>query len=119
MSEKYALYVGDTINTVSLWVRKDGNEYPIYANTRGTHEWYTFDPTDYKNSEPHSLSEELVAWLADYYRRIYGAGEVKGNSELPEPEWYEVELLGAIATPGITPEQEDLLEWAYNEVESE
>ena len=110
---KYALYIGDNIQTVSLWVRDGDNEYPIYANTRGVCEWFSFDREDYENCEPHQLSDELITWLAEYHRRIKAVGPTTDNSELPELEWYEQELLNAIATPKVTPEQFDLMEWAY------
>ena len=110
---KYALYIGNNINTVSLWVREGDKEYPIYANTRGIHEWYTFNREDYENTEPHQLSDELIAWLAEYHRRIHSVDETKENRELPDLEWYEDELLNAIGNPGVTQEVFDLMEWAY------
>lgn len=113
MTDKYALYVGDTINTVSLWVRRDGNEYPIYANTRGQTEWYTFDVDDYENCEQTSLSQAFIDYLA-FLKYQHDTGGTDPSAFPPEadPEWYEIEIWNAIGQPGFTKEQYELLEWA-------
>jgi len=124
--EKYALYRGDKINTVSLWVRKDGREYPIYANTRGQCEWYSFDPDVSENTSASALSETFKEWLAHFYRVRHGLIDTEGMFPADayeqaepetEPEWFETEILNHIDNSGMTPEQEALLEWAYGEVE--
>lgn len=125
---KYDIYVGDNINTVSLWVRRDGKEYPIYANTRGQTEWYSHDADVYENTDTVGLSDAFIEWLAHLHKVREGlyeregmflAKDVEQHEPDADPEWYEVEILNAINNPGMTPEQEELLEWAYNEVESE
>ena len=130
MSEKYAIYTGTELTTVSLWVREGDNEYPIYANTRGRSEWYSHDRDVYENTEPSALSETCKAWLAHFHRVTEGKIEDGGDSmfwadtvEADRPDeqpdaWYEVELINAINQPGMTPEQEDLLAWAYSEVDA-
>ena len=127
MNEKYAIYTGDNITTVSLWVRKEGDEYPIYANTRGQCEWYSFDTDVSENTTATSLSEPMIEWLAHLHRARNGLYELEMSTMLPasrraeiaehepdeDPEWYEVEILNHIDKPGMTPEQEELLEWAH------
>ncbi|QAS68882.1 hypothetical protein HFTV1-gp49 [Haloferax tailed virus 1] len=116
MSEpKYAMYVGDYETTVSVWLRKNGEEYPIYANTRGQCEWYTHNVSDCENTTEQALSDGLKAWLAEFHRRINSVDDVTPNHAMPDVEWYEVEFLNAIGEPEITDEVMDLLEWAYNE----
>jgi len=126
MSEKYAIYLGDRINNISLWVREDGKEYPIFANTRGQGEWYSLNPDVYENTEPHSLSAEMKEWLAHIHRvengliehdGMFAAKAIEADAPDADPEWYETEIVNQIGEPGFTPEQEDLLEWAYKEVE--
>lgn len=128
MNDKYAIYVGDNIKTVSLWVRQEENEYPIYANTRGQCAWYSFRRDVYENAHPTELSETCKEWLAHFHRIKSGLIEnresmflrdvVEADRPDNDPEaWYETEILNAIGEPGYTPEQEDLLEWAYNEVQ--
>ena len=114
---EYVLYTGDKINTVSLWRREGDTEHPIYANTRGKCEWYSFDADTYENTEPNALSDELVEWLAEYHRRITGQGDMQSNLDMEDPKWYEAEILNAIGDPQIPPEQFELMEWAYNEVQ--
>jgi len=125
---KYDIYVGDNINTVSLWVRRDGKEYPIYANTRGQCEWYSHDADVYENTDTVGLSDAFVEWLAHYHKVLNGlyesdsmflADRIEENEPETEPEWYEVEILNVINDPGMTPEQEELLAWAYEQVEGE
>ena len=120
MSEKYAIYTGDTVRTVSLWVRRDGKEYPIYANTRGKSEWYTHDTEEYENTTPTELSDEFVEWLAHLHRvrtGLVGAIEARETEPDADPEWYEVEILNAINQPGMTDEQAELLSWACEQVD--
>lgn len=117
MTEKYALYRGETVNTISLWVRRDGKEYPIYSNTRGQTVWFDFEQDVYENTDPHALSDALVEWLAELHRRITGEGEMTPNLKMPEREWYETELLNAIGNPSVTEEQSKLMEWAYEKVD--
>jgi hypothetical protein len=124
--ERYQLYTGNNIQTVSLWVRRDGKEYPIYANTRGQCEWYSHRPDVYENTNPHSLSDTFVEWLAHFYKVKEGLidrdgmflADAAAHAE-PEqdPKWYETEILNHIDQPGMTPEQEELLEWAYQQVQ--
>lgn len=123
---KYAIYTGNTINTVSVWVRRGEKEYPIYANTRGRCEWYTFDTSEYENTEPTELSSEMLEWLAHFHRVREGLIDTHGlpakaiEDDKPDvdPEWYEVEILNSIGDPEFTAEQVELLEWAYNQVEA-
>lgn len=110
---KYAMYVGEYHTTVSVWIRKNGEEYPIYANTRGNCEWYTHNVSDCENATEQELSEGLKAWLAEYHRRIHGVDDVTPNRAMPALEWYEVEFMNAIGDPELTDEVADLLEWAY------
>jgi len=119
MSEKYAMFVGDAIKTVSVFVRDDGREYPIYANTRGQTEWYTHEIGEYENVTETLLSDELKTWLAEFHARITGEGDTHPNRELPEVEWYETEFLNAIGKPVVVPEVFELMEWAYEEVRGE
>jgi len=123
----YAIYVGDAINTVSLWKRDGEKEYPIYANTRGQCEWYSTNPDVYENTETAELSDKFVEWLAHFHRvkeglvdvdSMYYAKAVEEDRPEEEPRWFETEILNAIGNPGYTPEQEELLEWAHNEVEA-
>jgi len=116
MSEKYAMFVGEAVKTVSVFKRKNGREYPIYANTRGQTEWYTHEIGEHENVTESTLSGELKAWLAEYHARITGEGETHPNRELPEVEWYEREFLNAIGNPCVIPEVFELMEWAFNEV---
>jgi len=123
--EKYQIYTGENISTVSLWVRRDGKEYPIYANTRGQCEWYSHSTTVYENTAPTQLSETFVEWLAHLYRvqndlydreGMFLAQTYEQHEPEETPEWYETEILNHINQPGMTPEQEELLEWAYEQV---
>lgn len=127
-NEPYALYVGDFHKTISLWKREDGKEYPIFANTRGQPEWYSISTDVYENTTPTNLSDEFVEWLAHFYRARNGlldsdsmflADMVEEDQPDEDPKWYEIEILNEIGKPDYTPEQEDLLEWAYNEVEND
>ena len=113
----YHLYLGDAVQTVSLWRREGNTEHPIYANTRGQCEWFTFNAGDCENTTPHALSDALVEWLAEMHRRIECVGDMTPNRELPELEWYETEVINAIANPAVTEEQFELMEWAYEEVQ--
>lgn len=122
----YVIYTGDHVTTVSLWKREDGREYPIYANTRGQCEWYSTDPKVFENTSAEPLSETFIEWLAHYYRvqhglldgeSMYPQERVQADQPDAEPVWYETEILNAIGEPGLTPEQEELLEWAYVEVD--
>jgi len=115
MSE-YVLYLGDLVQTVSLWKRDGDTEHPIYANTRGQCEWFRFDADTYENTSPNALSESLKEWLAELHIRLTSVEDGTPNRELPDLEWYEHELINAIGDPAVTPEQAELLEWAYNEV---
>jgi len=129
MSDKYALYIGDNIQTVSLWVRQNGKEYPIYANTRGQCEWYGFSTDEYENVHTETLSERAIEWLAHIHRvqnglldtdseSMYLAGRVKADRPEADPEaWYERELLNHIGEPSLTEEQAKLCEWGYNQVQ--
>jgi hypothetical protein len=130
MTDKYAIYTGNNITTVSLWIRRDGNEYPIYANTRGQTEWYSHDTDVYENTQSERLSNIMVEWLAHIYRARNGLydldtdsmflaerqSEIEEHAPDKKPVWYEVEILNAIDNPGMTPEQEELLKWAHNKV---
>lgn len=115
MSEKYTMFVGDAIKNVSVFVRKRDREYPIYANTRGECEWYTFTIDDYENVQQVGISLALKHWLAEFHARITGEGDTHRNSELPDLEWYETEFLNAIGEPVVTDEQFEMMEWAFNE----
>lgn len=126
MGDKYVIYLGDKVKHVSLWVREEDNEYPIYANTRGLSTWFSKDTDSYENTEPTSLSGEMVEWLAHYHRVEEGLIEHEGMFLAPsveedrpdvEPEWYETEILNHISRPSYTAEQRELMEWAYNRVE--
>jgi len=119
MSEKYTMFVGDAIKTVSVFVRRDGREYPFYANTRGQCEWYTFSVDEYENVQQVGVSDELKAWLAEYHARITSEGETHHGEELPKIEWHEKEFLNSIGKPEVTPEQFEMMEWAFNEVRSD
>jgi hypothetical protein len=124
---QYVIYTGDTVTTVSLWKREGGKEYPIYANTRGQCEWYSFDPNHYENTSVETLSETCKEWLAHFYRvqqgllndeSMFPAERVEADQPDAEPAvWYEVELLNAFDDRGLTPEQTDLLEWAHRVVD--
>jgi len=125
MSE-YALYVGDTVQTVSLWVRRGDKEYPIYANTRGQCEWNDFDTDTYENVSQDELSDGLIAWLAHIHavnngllesesESMFYAERAKDAEPDVELEWYEIELINSIGNPSLTPEQEKLLAWAYEQ----
>jgi len=123
---RYVIYTGDAITTVSLWRREGDREYPIYANTRGQCEWYSTDPECYENTTAEPLSETLKEWLAHYYRvqqgllndeSMFAAERVEADQPDTEPVWYETEILNAFGECELTPEQNDLLEWAYREVE--
>jgi len=114
MSEsKYVIYVGETVNTTSLWVRRGGQEYPIYANTCGKSEWYSFDTNEYENTEATELSEAFIDYLA-WLKAEQDSMFLASSLEWPEadPEWYEVEILNSISDPSMTTEQHNLLEWA-------
>lgn len=119
MSEKYQLYLGDKVKTVSLWVREGDNEYPIYANTRGQCSWYTHSVDEYENTSPNSLSNEFIEWLAELHCRITGVGETTVNRQLPDLDWYEVEIINSVGNPVLTEEQSELLAWAYEQEQSE
>jgi len=123
---QYVIYTGDTITTVSLWRREDGREYPIYANTRGLCVWYSLDPECYESTTAEPLSKTLKEWLAHFYRvqqgllddeSMFAAERVDADQPDAEPVWYETEILNAFDSRSLTPEQTDLLEWAYREVE--
>jgi len=116
MTEKYTMFVGDAVKTVSVFARDDGREYPIYANTRGLTEWYTHEIDEYENCEQTGISDELKEWLAEYHARITGEGDMTENMDLPDLEWYEREFLNAIGEPVVTTEQFDMMEWAFGEV---
>jgi hypothetical protein len=82
----------------------------------------------YENTEPEGLSETFVEWLAHFYKvrhnlydreGMFLATDYEQHEPDKDPEWYETEILNHINQPGMTPEQEELLEWAYNEVEEE
>jgi len=111
---EYVVYTGTLVETVSLWRREDDKEYPIYANTRGQCEWFSFDVDTFENTEPNTLSDELVTWLSEYYARIQGVAETTPKTEMPELKYYEREILNAIDDPTITDEQWELMEWAFN-----
>jgi len=110
----YRIYLGEHVGNVSLWKRVDDTtEKPIMANTRGLNTWFSYNFDEYANTEPLEPSDAFVAWLDEYYRRIFGAGEMRQNRELGEPEWYENSILNSIADPKLTQEQEELLQWAH------
>jgi len=120
MTDKYVLYTGDELTTVSLWVREGGKEYPIYANTRGRSEWYSHEIDVFENTSAEPLSDTLKEWLASAHK--VRSDEIDASPWRVEPDeepeaWYEVELFNAVNNPGMTPEQADLLEWAYEEVD--
>ena len=125
---KYHMYVGEKIPSVNVFKVEGEKEYPIYANTRGRTEWYTFDVDYYENTEQSELSNDLIAYLAHYYRvrenklqfdsdSMYFAEMIKNDKPDVDLEWYEIEFLNVMGDPRWTPEQEELLEWAYNEVQ--
>ena len=116
MSE-YIIYTGEKVSTVSLWERDGDEEIPIYANTRGQCEWYSTDVNEYENTTPNKISDSLIEWLAELYRRIEGddAENSKPNHMLPDLKWYEAEIIDSIGNPAYTEEQANLLQWAHNE----
>jgi len=124
----YVIYLGDKIKTVGLWKREDGKEYPIYGNTRGASEWYSLDVGVYENTGVVELSDVFIEWLAHYHRvengllesdsdSMFLAEHVEEDAPDENPRWFEVEILNAMGNPGYTPEQGELMEWAYNEVQ--
>lgn len=124
--DKYVWYIGDPIPSTGLWVRKNGNEYPIYENTRGQQAWYSFEVGEFDNAQITELSDAFIEWLAHHHRvrnglveneSIFPASTIVDDEPDADPEWYEIELLNTIDNPDLTPEQEDLLEWAYEQTE--
>ena len=124
------MYTGDNLQTVSVWKRNGDTEYPIYANTRGVGEWFSFDANVQENTTDKRLSDDVIEFLAHIYRVNNGKIETDSESmfwadmvadDRPDVdlEWYETEFVNMINQPGMTPEQEELLEWAYNEVNND
>jgi len=113
---EYVMYTGDYQTTVGVWKREGETEIPIYANTRGASEWFSTDVNVSENVQQTKLSDPLIQALGDIWANMQNlsGGGVIDTSGL---EWYEIEFLNAIGDPIITPEQEELLEWAYNEVQ--
>ena len=113
MSDKYEIYVGDNIPATSLWVRRDGKEYPIYSNTRGNCSWYTHSINEYANTAQRGLSQAFVDYLAfTKYQADTGGFDPTAQPPENDPKWYEIEILNALGNPGFTKEQYELLEWA-------
>lgn len=110
-AKEYVFFVGEHIKTVSLWRRIGDKEHPIYANTRGQCEWYSFDAGECENTAETKPTEAF--WKA--LRKISNG---EGRFSIEECEWYEREVVSALGNPNFTDEQRELLEFAVSRGES-